>query len=835
MVEETQSGWFNVSDVTVSVGTVTSGFDVDDVDFVNTAYGSIEGTKFATDGTDQAGPSTCSTAIRGQPQMSRRPMTAPPPTAMVTTSFTNLAPGTYWVVEETQSGWFNVSDVTVSVGTVTSGFDVDDVDFVNTAYGSIEGTKFEDADGDGTTTGDQTGEAGWTIYLFDSDPGPTPDVTQADDSTTTDSNGDYSFTNLAPGTYWVVEETQSGWFNVSDVTVSVGTVTSGFDVDDVDFVNTAYGSIEGTKFEDADGDGTTTGDQTGEAGWTIYLFDSDPGPTPDVTQADDSTTTDSNGDYSFTNLAPGTYWVVEETQSGWFNVSDVTVSVGTVTSGFDVDDVDFVNTAYGSIEGTKFEDADGDGTTTGDQTGEAGWTIYLFDSDPGPTPDVTQADDSTTTDSNGDYSFTNLAPGTYWVVEEDRNGWTAISAVTVSVGTVTSGFDVDDVDFVNFEDFDITGYKWGDVNGNGAWDEGAGAGLSEWTIVIDTNLNPDDGYLLFDLTDGDGKYEFLGLNPDTSVTDLGLGGSLGDYAGETLYVYEIQQDGFTQTYDGTFSFVIASGVDYNATLGVAELGNFGNQMMEGANRTPGFWQSTLGQSLYDGDDTNNGDANGDGIPDGDKNFEEEGWSETDLLIQYGHDLVGGDGINDHFAIWDEGTIGVEDPGDIFLTPEELHSWVSGGGKGGGRDFTQVLERDLGAAFLNSINNDAISGGTGPGYTVDPEIADSYEDAVDWILKWDSDFDGSANGSKKDQKIDWNDYGSDAHTELGAYNEMGGALIEGAITQVKMDGDDYSSTQVQEYLALQESLNIQTEFLGSYISDGEKSLEDAMLAQTGTIV
>ena len=402
---------------------------------------------------------------------------------MVTTSFTNLAPGTYWVVEETQSGWFNVSDVTVSVGTVTSGFDVDDVDFVNTAYGSIEGTKFEDADGDGTTTGDQTGEAGWTIYLFDSDPGPTPDVTQADDSTTTDSNGDYSFTNLAPGTYWVVEETQSGWFNVSDVTVSVGTVTSGFDVDDVDFVNTAYGSIEGTKFEDADGDGTTTGDQTGEAGWTIYLFDSDPGPTPDVTQADDSTTTDSNGDYSFTNLAPGTYWVVEETQSGWFNVSDVTVSVGTVTSGFDVDDVDFVNTAYGSIEGTKFEDADGDGTTTGDQTGEAGWTIYLFDSDPGPTPDVTQADDSTTTDSNGDYSFTNLAPGTYWVVEETQSGWFNVSDVTVSVGTVTSGFDVDDVDFVNTAYGSIEGTKFEDADGDGTT-TGDQTGEAGWTIYL---------------------------------------------------------------------------------------------------------------------------------------------------------------------------------------------------------------------------------------------------------------------------------------------------------------------------------------------------------------
>ena len=259
------------------------------------------------------------------------------------------------MVEEDRNGWLAVSDVTVSVGTVTSGFDVDDVDFANTELGSIAGTKFEDADGDGTTTGDQTALAGWNIYLFDSDPGPNPDITQADFGTTTDVNGDYSFDNLVPGTYWVVEEDRNGWLAVSDVTVSVGTVTSGFDVDDVDFANTELGSIAGTKFEDADGDGTTTGDQTALAGWNIYLFDSDPGPNPDITQADFGTTTDVNGDYSFDNLVPGTYWVVEEDRNGWLAVSDVTVSVGTVTSGFDVDDVDFANTELGSIAGTKFE------------------------------------------------------------------------------------------------------------------------------------------------------------------------------------------------------------------------------------------------------------------------------------------------------------------------------------------------------------------------------------------------------------------------------------------------------------------------------------------------
>ena len=309
------------------------------------------------------------------------------------------------------------------------------------------GYKWHDLDGDGVWDDGEGALSGWqinytieyTITYKGNQTNNPPETFEQTFSVTTDEFGQYTltvptFTNKDiasieytltvfetlqdPGTWY---NTYGGFFD-TNLAMAVNPTVLNFTDADIDgsgseidrdgdfgvaealnFGNTAYGSIEGTKFEDADGDGTTTGDQTGEAGWTIYLFDSDPGPTPDVTQADDSTTTDSNGDYSFTNLAPGTYWVVEETQSGWFNVSDVTVSVGTVTSGFDVDDVDFVNTAYGSIEGTKFEDADGDGTTTGDQTGEAGWTIYLFDSDPGPTPDVTQADDSTTTDSNGDY------------------------------------------------------------------------------------------------------------------------------------------------------------------------------------------------------------------------------------------------------------------------------------------------------------------------------------------------------------------------------------------------------------------------------------------------
>lgn len=147
--------------------------------------------------------------------------------------------------------------------------------------------------------------------------------------------------------------------------------------------------------------------------------------------------------------------------------------------------------------------------------------------------------------------------------------------------------------------------------------------------------------------------------------------------------------------------------------------------------------------------------------------------------------------------------GSEDAGDFFLTPEELHGWVSGGTKGGGRDFVETLQRDVGATYLNTLNNQSIgpdSGSdTGTDPVFDPEILDSYEAAITFINDWDG------GGTKKAQQNDWNSYGSDAHTELAAYNESGDAMVASTLTQIAMDGDDYSSALVQNYLAVENML------------------------------
>ena len=112
-------------------------------------------------------------------------------------------------------------------------------------------------------------------------------------------------------------------------------------------------------------------------------------------------------------------------------------------------------------------------------------------------------------------------------------------------------------------------------------------------------------------------------------------------------------------------------------------------------------------------------------------------------------LYGTDGT---FELYGDGDSDME-AGEIWLTPGELLDWDSGGDKGGGGDHPSILDHDLDAAFLNTLKNHAISDGTGDP-AVDPAIADFYENAVRFVLKWDANVsDDASNGRKKEQQSD----------------------------------------------------------------------------------
>jgi hypothetical protein len=252
------------------------------------------------------------------------------------------------------------------------------------------------------------------------------------------------------------------------------------------------GTKSGTKFSDPNGDGDLT-DGVALEGWTINAYADDDGngtlsATEYAAGAAGSDVTDGSGDYELT-LAPGDYIVCEVLTTGWqqtyptdahAEAADCTSESGatdlgavgyaiSIASGDELVDNDFGNFELVTKSGTKFSDPDGDGDLT-DGVGLPDWTInlYLDEGDGVPGAGDTLAD-SVMTDADGNYAFTDLGPGTYFVCEASMAGWVqtypnlaggeVIDTCDDIAGnepfgyafTTESGVDLVDNDFGNFE------------------------------------------------------------------------------------------------------------------------------------------------------------------------------------------------------------------------------------------------------------------------------------------------------------------------------------------------------------------------------------------------
>jgi hypothetical protein len=196
-------------------------------------------------------------------------------------------------------------------------------------------------------------------------------------STTADASGNYSFGNLANGSYTVTPSASGVTFNPTSQAVTINNTS----VTNVNF--TASG---GSTF-------SISGTLTGGGGAAVALSGA----------ATASTTADASGNYSFGNLANGSYTVMPSGSGLTFNPTNraVTINGGNVTG------VNFT-TAY-SISGS---------------TGRAGASVALSGA----------ASANTTADSSGNYSFGNLANGSY-TVTPSASGITfnpASQAVTIN-------------------------------------------------------------------------------------------------------------------------------------------------------------------------------------------------------------------------------------------------------------------------------------------------------------------------------------------------------------------------------------------------------------------
>ncbi|MDQ2636257.1 MAG: hypothetical protein M3Y83_05185 [Actinomycetota bacterium] len=327
--------------------------------------------------------------------------------------------------------------------------------------GTKSGHKYEDENANGNDDSGDADLSGWKIWAIrDANANGELEQSEYDAAVTANSfdvtDPGYSF-SLAPGKYFICEETQSGWTQSSpqagdtdftaecdDLNATVSpdlatggyliTVTSGSVDTGNEFGNFQAGTKSGTKFEDENANGTDDGaGDAGLSGWTIKAFhDNDNSNTLNTGDTfATSTTTDGNGDYTLT-LAPGEYVVCEVQQANWtqsapsnticeFDAIDNTLAPGgfdvTITSGSSEVDNDFGNWTTASKSGFKFYDNDADGSfeplpSPQNDTKLSGWTIELWKLNGMSWAFVA----SDVTDGTG-YSFTGLAPGTYAVCE----------------------------------------------------------------------------------------------------------------------------------------------------------------------------------------------------------------------------------------------------------------------------------------------------------------------------------------------------------------------------------------------------------------------------------
>lgn len=288
---------------------------------------------------------------------------------------------------------------------------------------SIDGTVFNDANSNGQQDSGEAGIAGRTVFL-DKDGSGQPDSNNP--STTTDANGNFTFSGIAAGSYTVKEMLPSGGVLTTPaqtVTVAANQTASGV------IFGEGPPSITGTVFIDTNDNGKLDAGETGISGRTVFL-DKDGSGQPDQTNT--SVTTGADGTYVFAGLPAGQYTVKEVLPSNTTlstPARQVTVTAGTPTTGVDFGDAP-------SIVGTVFNDLNVSGKFDSGDIGLPGRTVFL-DIDGTGKPDTQNV--STTTDANGNFAFFGLAAGSYTVdqvvaVDHGVTITTPAQTVTVAAG-----------------------------------------------------------------------------------------------------------------------------------------------------------------------------------------------------------------------------------------------------------------------------------------------------------------------------------------------------------------------------------------------------------------
>jgi len=355
-------------------------------------------------------------------------------------SFTGLPLGTYTVTEVLQAGWVRSLPVEAYITTV-SGQAIEGVDFANYRPGQISGVAWNDLDEDGIWEGGEPGLADQLIYI---DLNANGQWDAGEQSTLTTADGSYSFTDLAPGQYVVASEIQEGWQRSAPVGGVYGLdIISGSDVQYRDF-----GSYEPDLPDLGDG-GSGSSSFTPSVvspgmSWSAWWRITNTGAADAGQFAvsfyasidNDVTTVEDNyllGNVVIDSLAMGAYEDIILSLSSFPAIPAGDYYVGAVIDSEDsvIESDEGNNTAVDDgyplrvpgIRGVKWGDVNSDGIQDPSEPVLEGWVIYLDANENGQ---LDLGETSTTTDADGEYSFTGLTPGTHVVAEQVRPGWTRV-------------------------------------------------------------------------------------------------------------------------------------------------------------------------------------------------------------------------------------------------------------------------------------------------------------------------------------------------------------------------------------------------------------------------
>ena len=359
--------------------------------------------------------------------------------------------------------------------------------------GSISGTVFFDANGDGTLNNGEFGLPNVKVYLYAG--------SILIDSTQTDESGFYKFSNLIGGNYSVKVIDPYSLQLTNPPNPKQVTLANGENKFNINFGYKCIqqlGKISGFVYVDANKNGIKDLGESPLQNVVIKLYDQN-----GVILG--STTTNSNGYYEFTGLIPGIY-TIEEIDPDMYRSTTSNFINLTLSSGQHSQNNNFGDILSADICGLVFNDENEDGIKQPSELGISNVLIELFEMPSGSFVA------SVMTGGNGEYCFPYLIPGDYKIKETDLPGYisTTPNEIFLTVNQGDKSYNNNFGDKVHtIQKGSIGDFVWNDLNKNGIQDHGEPGMPNVIVKLYDCNNN----WIKEITTDANGFYKFDSLNP----------------------------------------------------------------------------------------------------------------------------------------------------------------------------------------------------------------------------------------------------------------------------------------------------------------------------------